>query len=84
MDSHQPKSMSSFSEGTGKAFANRRYICLQKCQQTLISADKIWGEVPSLDDIFGSFLNILPFCDEHGLGDVSTTSISNRNLSHLD
>lgn len=63
---------------------SRRYICLQKCQQILISADKIWGEVPSLDDIFGSSLNIFPFCYEHGIGDVSTISISNRNLSHCD
>lgn len=84
MDSHQPMSMSSFSEGTGKAFANRRYVCLQKCQQTLVSADKIWGEVPSLGDISGSFLNIFPFCGEHGLGDVSAISVSNRNLSHWD
>lgn len=70
MDLHHPKSVSSFSAGTGKAFASRRYICFQKCQQTLISADKIWEEVPSLDDISGSFLNIFPFCDEHGLGDI--------------
>ena len=84
MDLHQPKRMSSFSEGTGKAFASRRYVCLQKCQQTLISADEIWGEVPSLDDIFGSLLNIFPFCNEHGLGDVSTISVLNRNLSHWD
>lgn len=56
MDLHQLKSTSSFSERTGKVFARRRYVYLQKCQQTLISADRIWGEVPSLDDIFGSFL----------------------------
>lgn len=81
MDLHQPKSVSSFSERTGKVFAGRRYVCLQNCQQTLISAEKIWGEIPSLDDIFGSFLNIFPFCDEHGLGDVSTINVLNRNLS---
>lgn len=84
MDLHQPKSVSSFTERMGKTFLSRRYVCLQKCQQILISADKIWGEVPSLDDIFGRCLNIFPFCDEHGLGDVSTISISNRNLSHCD
>lgn len=82
MDSHQPKNVSSFTKGMGKTFFSRR--CLQKCQQILISADKIWGEVPSLDDIFGSSLNIFPFCNEHGIGDVSTVSISNRNLSHCD
>lgn len=62
MDLHQPKSVSPFTEGMGKTFLSRRYVCLQKCQQILISADKIWGEVPSLDDIFGSCLNIFPFC----------------------
>lgn len=70
--------------GNGKDFFSRRYICFQKCQQILISGDKIWGEVPSLDDSFGSSLNIFPFCKEHGIGDVSTISISNRNLSHCD
>lgn len=55
MDLHQLKSVSSFNVGTGKAFASRRYISIQKCQQTLISADKIWGEVPSLDDILAVF-----------------------------
>lgn len=69
----------------GKAFASRKYICIQMCQLTLISADKILGEVPSLDDIFGSFLHIFPFCDEHGFGGFfSTTSVLNRNLCHWD
>lgn len=77
MDLQQQKSVSSFREGTGKAFASRRYICLQKCQQTLISADKIWGEVPSLDDIFGSFLSIFLFCNEYGLEGVLTISALN-------